>query len=144
MTSSSDATDHPKPAVEPSPATADSTTRALQQRIRQQEILAELGVVALQGKPFLELLSETVRLTAEGMNAEFCKVLEFNSGGQSSPGARRCRLARRHRRKSDGGHLRQIIRDLEPTVAPSKIQFDATEAIRFCGGSCDSCWAHHQ
>jgi len=77
MTSSSDATDHPKPAVEPSPATADSTTRALQQRIRQQEILAELGVVALQGKPFLELLSETVRLTAEGMNAEFCKVLEF-------------------------------------------------------------------
>jgi two-component sensor histidine kinase len=40
-------------------------------------------------------------------------------------------LARRHRRKSDGGHLRQIIRDLEPTVAPSKIQFDATEAIRF-------------
>src|SRR5215472_11558364 len=77
MTSSSDATDHPKPAVEPSPATADSTTRALQQRIRQQEILAELGVVALQGKPFLELLSETVRLTAEGMNAEFCKILEF-------------------------------------------------------------------
>jgi two-component sensor histidine kinase len=46
-------------------------------RIRQQEILAELGVVALQGKPFLELLNETVRLTAEGMNAEFCKVLEF-------------------------------------------------------------------
>src|SRR5215472_7544361 len=77
MTSSSDATDHPKPAVEPSPATADSTTRALQQRIRQQEILAELGVVALQGKPFLELLSETVRLTAEGMKAEFCKVLEY-------------------------------------------------------------------
>src|SRR6516164_4487147 len=77
MTSSSDATDHPKLVVEPSPATADSTTRALQQRIRQQEILAELGVVALQGKPFLELLSETVRLTAEGMNAEFCKVLEF-------------------------------------------------------------------
>ena len=28
-------------------------------------------------------------------------------------------------------YLRQIINDLEPTVAPSKIQFDATEAIRF-------------
>ena len=28
-------------------------------------------------------------------------------------------------------YLRQIVRDLEPTVAPSKIQFDATEAIRF-------------
>ena len=77
MTSPNDATEHPKPVVEPSPAPADPTTRALQQRIRQQEILAELGVVALQGKPFLELLNETVRLTAEGMNAEFCKVLEY-------------------------------------------------------------------
>jgi hypothetical protein len=76
MTSPNDATEHPKPVVEPSPVSADPTTRALQQRIRQQEILAELGVVALQGKPFLELLNETVRLTAEGMNAEFCKVLE--------------------------------------------------------------------
>jgi len=80
MTSPSDATDHPKPVVEPSPATADPSTRALQQRIRQQEILAELGVVALQGKPFQELLNETVRLTAEGMNAEFCKVLEYIPG----------------------------------------------------------------
>jgi two-component sensor histidine kinase len=77
MTSPSGPTDHPKPVVEPSPASADPATRALQQRIRQQEILAELGVAALQGKPFLELLNETVRLTAEGMNAEFCKVLEY-------------------------------------------------------------------
>jgi two-component sensor histidine kinase len=81
MTSPSDATDHPKPVVESSPASADPTTRALQQRIRQQEILAELGVVALQGKPFRELLNETVRLTAEGMNAEFCKMLEYIPGG---------------------------------------------------------------
>jgi len=81
MTSPSDATDHPKPVVEPSPASAaDPSTRALQQRIRQQEILAVLGVVALQGKPFQELLNETVRLTAEGMNAEFCKVLEYIPG----------------------------------------------------------------
>jgi GAF domain-containing protein len=81
MTSPSDPTDHPKPVVEPSPASpADLTTRALHQRIRQQEILAELGVVALQGKLFLELLNETVRLTAEGMNAEFCKVLEYIPG----------------------------------------------------------------
>jgi len=73
----SDDTDQPKPVVEPSPKVSDPTTRALQQRIRQQEILAELGVVALQGRPFLQLLNETVRLTAEGMNAEFCKVLEY-------------------------------------------------------------------
>jgi two-component sensor histidine kinase len=72
-----DGTDRPKPVVEPSPDPPDPITRALQQRIRQQEILAELGVVALQGKPFLELLDETVRLTADGMSAEFCKVLEY-------------------------------------------------------------------
>src|SRR5262249_61972955 len=76
MTSPNDVTDHRKPVVDPSRVSADPVTRALQQRIRQQEILAELGVVALQGKPFLELLNETVRLTAEGMKAEFCKVLE--------------------------------------------------------------------
>lgn len=73
----SDGTDQPKPVVEPSPDQPDPITCALQQRIRQQEILAELGVVALQGRPFLELLNETVRLTADGMNAEFCKVLEY-------------------------------------------------------------------
>jgi len=73
----SDGTDQPKPVVEPSPDPPDPITRALQQRIRQQEILAELGVVALQGRPFLELLNETVRLTADGMNTEFCKVLEY-------------------------------------------------------------------
>ena len=73
----SDENDHPKPVVKPSPGPPDLITHALQQRIRQQEILAELGVVALQSKPFLELLNETVRLTAEGMNAEFCKVLEY-------------------------------------------------------------------
>lgn len=74
--SPSDGADRPKPAVEPGPGVPDLTARTLQQRVRQQEILAELGVVALQGRPFLELLNETVRLTAEGMNAEFCKVLE--------------------------------------------------------------------
>jgi two-component sensor histidine kinase len=75
--SSGDGTDRPKPVVEPSPKVPDPTMHALQQRIRQQEILAELGVVALQGRPFEELLNETVRLTAEGMGAEFCKVLEY-------------------------------------------------------------------
>ena len=71
-----DGTDQ-RPVVEPSPGPPDPTTRALQQRIRQQEILAELGVVALQCRTFPELLNETVRLTAEGMNTEFCKVLEY-------------------------------------------------------------------
>jgi two-component sensor histidine kinase len=46
-------------------------------RLRQQEILAELGVLALQGTPFPELLSSTASLTAKGLEAEFCKILEY-------------------------------------------------------------------
>ena len=67
-----------EPVVEkpPSDGQPDVTLRALQQRIRQQEILAELGVIALQGASFGELLSRTAQLTAEGLRAEFCKVLE--------------------------------------------------------------------
>ncbi|MGD9659308.1 MAG: histidine kinase, partial [Methylocystis sp.] len=52
-------------------------SRGLQQRIRQQEILAELGVSALQGASLDQLLNETVRLTAQGLDTEFCKVLEL-------------------------------------------------------------------
>jgi two-component sensor histidine kinase len=68
-----------EPVVEPAPGTDDGldlTHRALQQRIRQQEILSELGVLSLQGTPLPELLDHTVALTAEGMEAEFCKILE--------------------------------------------------------------------
>ena len=68
------------PVVEVKPSGDDEpnlTLRALQQRIRQQEILSELGVTALQGATFDQLLNETARLTAEGLKAEFCKVLEY-------------------------------------------------------------------
>jgi len=56
---------------------ADMTARALRLRLRQQEILAELGVLALKGVPFSELIDHTATLTAEGLRAEFSKVLEF-------------------------------------------------------------------
>ncbi len=68
------------PIVEPISSEAecvDHTTRSLHQRIRQQEILAELGVCALRKNPFLDLLNQTARLTSEGMEAQFCKVLEY-------------------------------------------------------------------
>lgn len=68
------------PVVEVKPSGDDEpnlTLRALQQRIRQQEILSELGVRALQGATLDELLNDTARLTAEGLKAEFCKVLEY-------------------------------------------------------------------
>src|ERR1044071_9430394 len=53
------------------------TGRALRLRIRQQELLAELGVLALQGTSFIEMLNHTARITAEGLGAEYCKVMEF-------------------------------------------------------------------
>lgn len=67
------------PIVEPSPNTEapDFTLRSLQQRIRQQEILSELGVIALQGASIDHLLAETARLAAEGLQVEFSKVLEY-------------------------------------------------------------------
>ena len=55
----------------------DLTSRALRQRIRQQELLAELGVLALQGTSFIGMLHHTARMTAEGLAAEYCKILEY-------------------------------------------------------------------
>ena len=69
-----------KPVVEPKPdaeQSGDITSRALRQRIRQQELLAELGVLALQGTSFIDMLNHTARMTAEGLAAEYCKVLEY-------------------------------------------------------------------
>jgi GAF domain-containing protein len=80
MDQSNRRSDDPKPVIEPGSDGAghiELTTRALRLRIRQQEILAELGVLSLQRTPFFELLNQTARLTAEGMEAEFCKVLEY-------------------------------------------------------------------
>jgi len=69
-----------KPVVEQPPGnnpSADLTERSLRLRIRQQEILAELGVLALQGTKFIDLLNHTARLTAIGLGAEYSKVLEY-------------------------------------------------------------------
>ena len=55
----------------------DLTERALRLRIRQQELLAELGVLALQRTSFAEMLNSTARMTAEGLDAEYCKVMEY-------------------------------------------------------------------
>lgn len=51
--------------------------RTLAVRLQQQALLARLGVLALQGSTFKELLDRTAHLTAEGLEAEFCKVMEF-------------------------------------------------------------------
>jgi two-component sensor histidine kinase len=77
MSISSDDSD---PLVESKPSNCQSedlTGRALRLRIRQQELLAELGVLALQGTDFIGMLNHTARMTAEGLGAEYCKVLEY-------------------------------------------------------------------
>src|SRR5262245_8484200 len=71
---------HKEPVVEQKSGedqTADTSRRALRERIRQQELLAELGVVALKGTSFTELLNRTAKITAEGLGAEYCKVMEY-------------------------------------------------------------------
>jgi len=71
--------DGPTPVVEPgtSQDSAEPTLTALRQRIRQQEILAALGVTALHGASVQELLDSTVRMAAQGLRADFSKVLEY-------------------------------------------------------------------
>jgi two-component sensor histidine kinase len=74
-------TDPPKPPVVEMPpdgqAQAETGQRALGLRVRQQEVLAELGVAALKGTTFDELLDLTVRRVAGGLEAELAKVLEY-------------------------------------------------------------------
>ena len=72
--------DEKEPVIEPTPSDDSSnelTARALHQRIRQQELLAELGVFALQRTSFIDMLDRTARMTAEGLDAEYCKVMEY-------------------------------------------------------------------
>jgi two-component sensor histidine kinase len=70
-------TDEPVVEEKPGNEPEDFTGRALRLRIRQQELLAELGLLALQRTSFTNLLNQTARMTAEGLEAEFCKIMEY-------------------------------------------------------------------
>jgi len=72
--------ENPTPVAEEIPTGQLASGSDTGLRLRQQEILAELGVLALQGTPFPELLTNTVALTAKGLEAEFCKILEYRPG----------------------------------------------------------------
>lgn len=75
MTSSST---HDEPVIEEAPVdTLETVNTALKKRIYQQEILSEIGVFALGSPSFDQLLNEAVRLTAEGLDVQLCKILEF-------------------------------------------------------------------
>jgi two-component sensor histidine kinase len=66
-------------AEDPPAGTAEPelSLEALRLRVRQQELLAEYGVLALKGTPFTQLLHEAAAVVAAGLKAEFAKVLKF-------------------------------------------------------------------
>jgi len=51
--------------------------KALAIRLRQQAILSDFGVEALRATELLPLLQRATELCAEGMEAQFCKALEY-------------------------------------------------------------------
>ncbi len=51
-------------------------------RLRQRDLLADIGTAALKGTDLDALLQEACRLVAEGLNVRFCKVLELIPGEQ--------------------------------------------------------------
>src|SRR5947207_2167755 len=66
-------------AEDPPAGTAEPelSVEALRLRVRQQELLSDFGVLALKGTPFPELLDHATRLVADGLQAEFAKVLKY-------------------------------------------------------------------
>jgi two-component sensor histidine kinase len=58
-------------------AEPELSIETLRLRVRQQEMLSDFGVLALKGTPFPELLDHAARLAAEGLRAEFAKVLKY-------------------------------------------------------------------
>src|SRR6185312_12154239 len=55
----------------------DPVPSELEQRLRQQALLAEIGRRALTETDWITLTQEATRLCALGLGTRFCKVLEF-------------------------------------------------------------------
>lgn len=58
----------------------DITPEALAIRLRQQAILSDFGLEALRATEILPLLQHATELCADGMQAQFCKALEYQPG----------------------------------------------------------------
>jgi two-component sensor histidine kinase len=70
------------PRVEPSPGatSAPRPSATVEARLRQQAILSEFGVEALRSTDLALLLQRATELCAEGMDAQYCKALEYREG----------------------------------------------------------------
>jgi PAS domain S-box-containing protein len=56
---------------------------ALRERTNQQAVVARLGLLALQGMELQELMDAVVIAVANGLSAEYCKILELLPDGEA-------------------------------------------------------------
>src|SRR5919112_5794977 len=64
-------------ATRRSPDQEGTSAEELAYRLRQQELLAAFGRLALEMQDFTSLLQEATRLCAEGLHTRFCKAMEY-------------------------------------------------------------------
>jgi PAS domain S-box-containing protein len=57
--------------------------KTIETRVRQQAVVAELGLRALGGAPLSELMDEAARAVAKALAVEYCKILELLPDGGS-------------------------------------------------------------
>jgi PAS domain S-box-containing protein len=70
----------PEASRQMAPTGTGGTEVQLHHRLRQQEVLAELGARAIQGGDLVALLQEATRLVALGMGTRFAKIMEYLPG----------------------------------------------------------------
>jgi signal transduction histidine kinase len=64
-------------------AHGSSLAKQLRVRVRQQEVVADLGVYALAGADLQPLMDEAVRQVARTLDMDYCKVLELLPSGDA-------------------------------------------------------------
>jgi PAS domain S-box-containing protein len=60
-----------------SPEQGGASVDELAYRLRQQELMATFGLLALDAPDVMTLLQKATRLCAEGLHARYCKVMEY-------------------------------------------------------------------
>jgi PAS domain S-box-containing protein len=60
-----------------SPEQGGSSADELAYRLRQQELMAAFGLLALDALDVMTLLQEATRLCAEGLHVRYCKIMEY-------------------------------------------------------------------
>ena len=125
-----------EPVIEPKPNGEEGmevTEQALRLRIRQQEILTELGVLALKGTPFADLLAETARLAAEGLqlavHAGHGRPRRIGVGRTSGSAVCMCRLRHQQQHRCQSKQLSH-----RRYQSPSRMHFPANISSLFLSG----------